>query len=243
MERRRIRRARGRASCAQAAPGIPPRESLRAARSRVAERSFVAGAVPARRRRARRAEFARATAFRRDGANLRRAFEWAQGQAAPRDRHQRGFVLSAARSVLFNEVFAARVRRGDWNRLLPGEAVMLDGRRLLPRGVDDASLEQRCQDMDVHPSGPPPGAETRLRRTWHSRSSGRCSRGTTRSPHCLCRNGWTRATQPAAAGTRVRLEFERDDELVLRFTLPRGTFATAVLHELLADAWDVGEEE
>ena len=37
--------------------------------------------------------------------------------------------------------------------------------------------------------------------------------------------------------------FERDDELVLRFTLPRGTFATAVLHELLADAWDVGEEE
>jgi tRNA(Glu) U13 pseudouridine synthase TruD len=23
--------------------------------------------------------------------------------------------------------------------------------------------------------------------------------------------------------------------------LPRGTFATAVLHELLADAWDVGD--
>ena len=26
--------------------------------------------------------------------------------------------------------------------------------------------------------------------------------------------------------------------LVLRFSLPRGAFATAVLHELLADAWD-----
>ena len=29
--------------------------------------------------------------------------------------------------------------------------------------------------------------------------------------------------------------------LVLRFVLPRGTFATAVLHEVLADAWDADE--
>jgi tRNA(Glu) U13 pseudouridine synthase TruD len=36
-------------------------------------------------------------------------------------------------------------------------------------------------------------------------------------------------------------EPEDDDTLVLRFTLTRGTFATAVLHELLADAWDAGE--
>ena len=35
--------------------------------------------------------------------------------------------------------------------------------------------------------------------------------------------------------------FGDDDTLVLRFVLPRGTFATAVLHELLADAWDAGE--
>ncbi len=35
--------------------------------------------------------------------------------------------------------------------------------------------------------------------------------------------------------------FGDDDTLVLRFVLPRGTFATAVLHEVLADAWDAGE--
>ena len=35
--------------------------------------------------------------------------------------------------------------------------------------------------------------------------------------------------------------FNEDAALVLRFVLPRGTFATAVLHELLADAWDAGE--
>jgi tRNA pseudouridine13 synthase len=35
--------------------------------------------------------------------------------------------------------------------------------------------------------------------------------------------------------------FDAESELLLRFTLPRGTFATAVLHEVLADAWDAGE--
>ena len=36
-------------------------------------------------------------------------------------------------------------------------------------------------------------------------------------------------------------EFDADSSLELRFVLPRGTFATAVLHELLREAWDAGE--
>ena len=35
--------------------------------------------------------------------------------------------------------------------------------------------------------------------------------------------------------------FGADDTLLLQFVLPRGTFATAVLHEVLAAAWDAGE--
>jgi tRNA pseudouridine13 synthase len=35
--------------------------------------------------------------------------------------------------------------------------------------------------------------------------------------------------------------FAGDDVVELRFVLPRGAFATAVLHELLVDAWDEGE--
>ncbi|HEX6570867.1 MAG TPA: tRNA pseudouridine(13) synthase TruD [Steroidobacteraceae bacterium] len=181
--------------------------------------------------------------FGRDGANLRRAFEWSRGQAAPRDRHQRGFVLSAARSVLFNEVLAARVRAGDWNRLVPGEAVMLDGRRsFFHAALIDASLEQRCRDMDVHPSGPLPG---------------RGDSPATDAALAIEREVLAEHDALTALLARERLDherrslrlpvrefdwsFERDDELVLRFTLPRGTFATAVLHELLADAWDAGD--
>jgi tRNA pseudouridine13 synthase len=180
--------------------------------------------------------------FGRDGSNLSRACAWAAGEAAPRDRAQRGFQLSAARSHLFNLVLAARVERGDWNRLLPGEAVMLDGRRSFFAAPEiDATLESRLAAMDVHPSGPLPG------------------RGATPA------TGEALAVEAGALADDAplqalleaqRLEHERrslrlpvrefrwqfDDEgLQLEFTLPRGTFATAVLHEILADAWDAGE--
>lgn len=183
--------------------------------------------------------------FGRDGANLRRALDWAQGREAPRDRQQRGFVLSAARSFLFNAVLGERVRRGDWNRLLPGEAAMLEGRRsFFHAATIDATLEQRCAAMDVHPSGPLPG------------------RGESPATDAaLAVEVGALAAHDALLALLVaeRMEHERrslrlpvreftwaldadSTVLTLRFTLPGGAFATAVLHELLADAWDAGEE-
>jgi tRNA pseudouridine13 synthase len=181
--------------------------------------------------------------FGRDGSNLHRAVEWAAGGTGPRDRSQRGFALSAARSFLFNTVLGARVVRGDWNRVVPGEAVMLDGRRSFLHAPEiDASLALRCVEMDVHPSGPLPG------------------RGTI-PPSLMAATIESAALAPHAKLVELlaseRLEHERRSLrlpvrefdwqfvdagcLLLQFSLPRGTFATAVLHELLADAWDLPE--
>ena len=181
--------------------------------------------------------------FGREGSNLRRANSWAGGDVPPRDRSQRSFALSAARSHLFNAVLAARVARGDWNRLLPGEAVMLDGRRsFFIAEPEDAALEARRIAMDVHPSGPLPGRgespATGLAREVEDGVIAPCA-------------------ELVALLSSERIDHERrslrlpvrefdwtfgiDDTLVLRFVLPRGTFATAVLHEVLADAWDAGE--
>jgi tRNA pseudouridine13 synthase len=184
--------------------------------------------------------------FGREEGNLTRARCWAERGDAPRDRIQRGFALSAARSEIFNRVVEERVRRGDWNRLLPGEAVMLDGRRSFFAAPEiDALLDDRCRRMDVHPSGP----------LW-----GRGESAAT---------GAAREVEDAIVGrepglARV-LESERLDQerrslrlpvrslrwtheagaLLMEFELPRGTFATAVLHELLGDAWrqDTGGED
>ena len=181
--------------------------------------------------------------FGREGSNLRRALEWANGGEAPRDRAQRGFLLSAARSHVFNAVLAARVTAATWDRLLPGEAVMLDGRRsfFVAESID-ATLEQRRLALDIHPSGPLPG-----RGEPPSSGAAREFEDAVVAPEA--------ALIALLAGERIDHErrslrlpvrdcdwsFDADDELLLRFTLPRGTFATAVLHEVLADAWDAGE--
>jgi len=183
--------------------------------------------------------------FGREGANLRAALDWAAGRRPPpRDRAQRGFVLSAARSVAFNAVLASRVLRGDWQHLLPGEAVVLDGRRsFFHAATIDESLEQRCREFDVHPSGPLPGRgdspASGMALEVERAALGECST----LVELLMREGLEHERRPLRLPVRdLDWHFEGADQLVLRFTLPRGTFATAVLHELLSDAWDAGEE-
>ncbi len=97
--------------------------------------------------------------FGRDGANLARVQAWLAGQPVPGDARARGFLFSAARSLLFNAVLAARVRDGSWNRLLPGELVNLDGSRSFFAAPDiDAVLDGRLAALDIHPTGPLDGA-------------------------------------------------------------------------------------
>ena len=180
--------------------------------------------------------------FGRDGANLARARAWAASGAGPRERSVRGFVLSAARSALFNAVLAERVRRGDWNQLLAGEAVMLDGRRSFFRAATiDATLVERCAVLDVHPSGP----------LWGRGESPASGDALAVEAAVLAGETALRALLEAE-----RLEHERralrlrvrelhwsieSDVLTIGFELPRGAFATAVLHEIVRDAWQVPE--
>ena len=62
------------------------------------------------------------------------------------------------RSLEFNDELDERVREGTWNRILPGDVVNLDGTRSVFT-VDELTpeLEQRCNEMDIHPSGCLPG--------------------------------------------------------------------------------------
>jgi tRNA pseudouridine13 synthase len=177
--------------------------------------------------------------FGRGGSNLDLARRWARNGAAPRDRKARSFALSAARSAIFNAVLAERVRRGDWNRLVEGDAVMLDGRRsyFVADTVDD-SLQRRCAGMDLHPSGPLWGSGEPP-----SRSLARSlEAGVSGSEAELCGLLAAQGLEHERRSLRLPvrgLEWRLDpDGLLLEFELPRGAFATAVLHEILRDAWD-----
>jgi tRNA pseudouridine13 synthase len=176
--------------------------------------------------------------FGRNGANLARARAWAAGGEAPRERSVRGFLLSAARSALFNAVLAERVRRDDWDRLLPGETVMLDGRRSFFRAAAiDATLTERCTALDVHPSGPLWG---RGASPAEGESLAVEDAVTAVEPElCALLEAQGLAHERRALRLPVhglRWSFEGAD-LMLDFELARGAFATAVLHEIVQDAW------
>lgn len=177
--------------------------------------------------------------FGREGGNLARARDWAGGAAAPRERSQRSFLLSAARSALFNEVLAERVRRGDWNTLLPGEAVMLDGRRSYFRAAElDETLRARCEQMDVHPTGPLWGAGESPATGEALAVEEQVLAQESALRKLLAGQGLDQERRSLRLPVRALTWRVGDDGLTLEFELPRGAFATAVLHELLIGAWD-----
>jgi tRNA pseudouridine13 synthase len=149
-------------------------------------------------------------------------------------REQRGILLSAARSTLFNRALAARIEAGDWTGGRDGEIWMLDGSHSVfgPQPLDE-TLIARAAAQDIHPTGP----------MW--------GRGSLRS------EGATRALEEAVAATlpdicagleaaglkqerralrmrvgELRREWLDDGDLQLAFVLPPGAYATVLLREL-----------
>lgn len=172
--------------------------------------------------------------FGRDGANISKAAAMLGGKRI-HDRRLMSLLLSTARSLIFNAVLSRRVQAGNWDSLLDGDVLMLDGSRSVFRSeTGDTDLPTRIIAQDVHPTGP----------LW--------GRGESMA------GGAVRALEEAAALEypvladgliSVGLEAARrslrlpvrdfswlapdDRTLILEFYLPAGAYATAVLRELV----------
>ena len=172
--------------------------------------------------------------FGPDGRNLLRARSLlARGWRKRDDRD--GMLLSAARSFLFNELLAERIREGSWDRLLPGEVANLDGTASqFTLEASDAELEARAARLDLHPSGVLWGVGGSVA---EGEARALESRLAERYPS-LCAGLERAGVRLGRRALRLRLgepQLTRGEgELWLAFSLPRGAFATAVLRELIA---------
>ncbi len=182
--------------------------------------------------------------FGREAGNLeqvlRTAQQLAEGGGTDRRRRGRddaGFMLSAARSVIFNAMLAMRVSQGSWNRLSPGDVANLDGRgSVFAVDAVDAELEQRCAALDVHPTAPLAGKGESLAR---GEVLAREEAVAAQFPEALSVIH-AEGMKPERRALRIRvrdLEHEYSgDTLRLRFALSAGSFATTVLREIIAGA-------
>ena len=171
--------------------------------------------------------------FGRDGGNLDAARRMLCDGERVRDRHRRGLLLSAARSVLFNRVLAARVRDDSWQQPLPGEAVILDGSAsfFIADQVDE-TLMARARDFDVHASGPLWGrggtpAQERARIVENEALE---------HDALLCAALERAGVDAARRALRLRVGALAANAVPggweFRFELPAGAYATVVLREL-----------
>lgn len=173
--------------------------------------------------------------FGRDGNNLQMAQRMFCGELQERDRHKRGLYLSAARAWLFNRVLSHRVADGSWLQPLPGEALIQPySRSALSLRVISDEIRERIAKGFLQPSAPlwGRGASSALAeavalehealRGEELFMQGLEQAGLEQERRALCLRPKGIAWQRVAT-----------DALELRFILPPGSYATAVLRELL----------
>ncbi len=170
--------------------------------------------------------------FGREGSNVAQARAMFAGRRVERDK--RSFLLSAARSQIFNSVLAVRVERAVWDTPLDGEIWSLAGSRSWfgPEPFSEV-LAERLARADIHPSGP----------LW-----GQGEPPTQGVAGALEREIAVAHSDLVAGLTSARMDQERrplrlmpkdlkwhwldDAALELSFELPAGAYATVVVREL-----------
>ncbi|MEX2213766.1 MAG: tRNA pseudouridine(13) synthase TruD [Phycisphaeraceae bacterium] len=170
------------------------------------------------------------------------------------DPVQREFMISSLQSAIFNHVVDNRVRRGAFNRLVSGDlAWKHDSRAVF--AVDDATAAKenapggRIERLEISPSGPMWGCNM----TRPEGEPGQWEREAVESlgltVEQLCESPQT------VDGTRRPLRMMiRDPDISgggdehgpfirVAFELPRGSFATMVLREIMKPCIDAPREE
>ena len=172
--------------------------------------------------------------FGRDGANVSKAKAMFNRSMTVRDRFRRGMFLSAARSWIFNNLLAERVRRGDWDRVIDGDVCQLHGSRAwFVAEAGDADIPRRVKEGDIHPTGPlwgdgdpsskgeALGLESAIARLDVDLMAGLAAARVDHDRRAL------RVIPEDLHG-----EWLDDGSLRLEFGLPAGAYATALLREL-----------
>lgn len=180
--------------------------------------------------------------FGREGGNLARLAASAAAAPARRPGRPEAFVLSAARSLIFNALLGRRVQDGSWSRLLAGDVANLDGRgSVFPVDAPTPELAQRARELDIHPTGPMWGAGELMSRGAVLELEQ--SVGLELEPACRFAIEAGLRQERRSLRLRVRnLRWQHEsDAVTLSFWLRSGSFATAVLREILADQVDADD--
>lgn len=163
------------------------------------------------------------------GQNVNKALAMFQG--AKTGREQRSLYLSAARSFLFNEILAYRVKNKNWNTVLVGDTCMFDCSHSCFK-VEELSAEliDRVAAKRLHPTGVLWGKvdaalselEQNVINNYPELAAGLIASGLDCDRRAL-----------RVLVSDLQWQFTENTVLELKFTLPAGSYATSILREII----------
>ncbi|KTD42012.1 tRNA pseudouridine(13) synthase TruD [Legionella parisiensis] len=171
--------------------------------------------------------------FGRNANNLLKAEKMLVQGYRVKDRFLLGIYCSAARSWIYNLILSRRVMEQCWNTPLPGDVMQLKGSNSI-FAIDqiDDKLLQRIKDKDISPASPLPGKSKNKTKDealqlvneiyldWQPWLGG--------LEHYGLEEDWRANILHAEQLTCVI----KDNLAELSFSLPAGSYATAILREL-----------
>ena len=172
--------------------------------------------------------------FGYSGQNINQALFLLDGKK--RKREQQSLYLSALRSYLFNLILAERVRQRNWNKLLNGDICLLRRTHSLFRpDYDDEEVHQRMFGGQIHASGLLWGKDNGPLATMQA---GDIENNVFHQFPELTAILTKFDVKAARRSLRVVPEqmawnFSSNRDLLLEFSLPAGSYATALLREVI----------
>ena len=170
--------------------------------------------------------------FGRDSNNLTQALRWANGEIKVKDRHKRSFYLSAARSEIFNLIVSKRMELDLAQQILLGDVLQLNGSHswfLVDESEDLAQLQQRLAQQDVLLTAPLIGEEEKSAVDFENEIFAQYQ-----ALFALMRQERMKAARRPILMQPQQFQWQFEPNgLRLQFDLPAGSYATALIRELV----------
>lgn len=169
------------------------------------------------------------------GQNLSRAYDLFLKKQPIKNKKTKSLFLSSARSFLFNQALSKRVTNHTWDQALEGDVFVLDGSRQFFQGETvSAEIQARMLEHDIHPSGPLFGIGESVVKHGVKESE----EAVFSDNIVFCEGLKKQKVESARRSLRVvpqnlELNFLDNDRLHISFKLQSGSYATAVLRELV----------
>ena len=170
--------------------------------------------------------------FGRDGNNLTQALRWANGEIKVKDRHKRSFYLSAARSEIFNLIVSKRMELDLAQQILVGDVLQLNGSHswfVVDESEDLVQLQQRLAQQDVLLTAPLIGEEEKSAVDFEHEIFAQHQ-----ALFALMRQERMKAARRPILMQPQQFQWQFEPNgLRLQFDLPAGSYATALIRELV----------